>query len=368
MKIAIVHDHFLEFGGAERVAVAIKRIFPEADVHTAAYNKEILTRRVPGSAAWNIRTSWAMRIPFFKKLYSPLRFLAPWIWESFDFSDYDVVISSSGWFMSKGIITKDGTQHISYVHHQPRYLYYYETAVEWQKYFPVRMYAHIINHFLRKWDYISSQRPDILVANSEETKKRIEKFYRREATVIYPPVYIPEEVNIELRKPEYYITLSRFARAKNIDVLILTANKLKLPLKIIGSGRDEAFLRSLAGPTIEFLGHIKDKEFVDVYRGAKAFLNAGVDEEFGIAPVEAMGHGVPVIAYASGGLKETVKDGKNGFLFADLTRESLSEAINKLEKLSRKEYLQMSAAARHQSEKYTADAFKEKLLPLIRNV
>lgn len=368
MKIAIVHDHFLEFGGAERVAVAIKRIFPEADVHTAAYNKEILTRRVPGSAAWNIRTSWAMRIPFFKKLYSPLRFLAPWIWESFDFSDYDVVISSSGWFMSKGIITKDGTQHISYVHHQPRYLYYYETAVEWQKYFPVRMYAHIINHFLRKWDYISSQRPDILVANSEETKKRIEKFYRREATVIYPPVYIPEEVNIELRKPEYYITLSRFARAKNIDVLILTANKLKLPLKIIGSGRDEAFLRSLAGPTIEFLGHIKDKEFVDVYRGAKAFLNAGVDEEFGIAPVEAMGHGVPVIAYASGGLKETVKDGNNGFLFADLTRESLSEAINKLEKLSRKEYLQMSAAARHQSEKYTADAFKEKLLPLIRNV
>jgi glycosyltransferase involved in cell wall biosynthesis len=215
---------------------------------------------------------------------------------------------------------------------------------------------------------VGSQRPDILVANSEETQKRIKKFYRRDSVVIYPPVYIPEEVNIELRKPDYYITLSRFARAKNIDLLILTANKLKLPLKIIGSGRDEEYLRSIAGPTVEFLGHVTDKEFVDIFRGAKAFLNAAVDEEFGIAPVEAMGHGVPVIAYASGGLKETVKEGKNGFLFEDLTRESLIGAITKMEKLSKKDYIEMSAAARRQSEKYTADEFKEKLLSLIRNV
>lgn len=368
MKIALVHDHFLEFGGAERVAVAIKKIFPEAEVHTAAYNKELLASRVSGSTSWKIRSSWAAKIPFFHKLYSPLRFLAPKIWESFDFSDYDVVISSSGWFMSKGIITKDDTQHISYVHHQPRYLYYYETAVEWQRYPLIRVYAHIVNHFLRTWDYIGSQRPDILVANSQETQRRIQKFYRRDSVVIYPPVYIPDDITIELRKPEYYVTLSRFARAKNIDLLILTANKLKLPLKIIGSGRDEAYLKSLAGPTIEFIGRIKDNEFVTFYRNAKAFLNASVDEEFGIAPVEAMGHGVPVIAYASGGLRETVKDTKNGFLFEELTRESLSIAIAKLEKLSKKEYLQMSATARKESEKYTAAVFKEKLLSLIRTV
>ncbi|KXK09559.1 MAG: GDP-mannose-dependent alpha-mannosyltransferase [Microgenomates bacterium OLB23] len=368
MKIAIVHDHFLEFGGAERVAVAIKRVLPEAVVHTAAYNKQLLADRVSGSASWKIRSSWAMRIPFFHKLYSPLRFLAPWIWESFDFSGYDVVISSSGWFMSKGIVTQDGTQHISYIHHQPRYLYYYETAVEWQKYWPVRIYAYIINHFLRTWDFIGSQRPDILVANSEETRRRIQKFYRRDAVVIYPPVYIPEDVSIELRKPHYYVTLSRFARAKNIDLLILTANKLKIPLKIVGSGRDEAYLKSLAGPTVEFLGRLKDKEFVDLYRGAKAFLNAGIDEEFGIAPVEAMGHGVPVIAYASGGLTETVTDGKNGYLFTELTRDSLSKAINKFEKLTKKEHREMSAAARKESQKYTSAVFKDKLLALIRSV
>jgi glycosyltransferase involved in cell wall biosynthesis len=368
MKIAIVHDHFLEFGGAERVAVAIKKVFPEADIHTAAYDKELLKKRVPASSAWNIRSSWAMKIPFYKKLYSPLRFLAPWIWESFDFSGYDVVISSSGWFMSKGIVTKDGTQHISYIHHQPRYLYYYETAVEWQKHMPIRIYAHFINHFLRIWDFVGSQRPDTLVANSEETKKRIQKFYRRDAVVVYPPVYIPEEININLRKPEYYITLSRFARAKNINLLILTANKLKIPLKICGSGRDEEYLKSIAGPTVEFLGRVSDKAFTDLYRGAKAFLNAGVDEEFGIAPIEAMGHGVPVIAYESGGLKETVIEGKNGFLFNELTRESLSDAIHKMERLSKKDYIEMSASARRQSEKFTFDIFKDNLLRLIRNV
>jgi len=366
MRIAIVHDHFLEFGGAERVAVAIKKIFPEAHMHTAAYNKEILTKRVPGSSSWDIRTSWAMRIPFFKKLYSPLRFLAPWIWESFDFSDYDVVISSSGWFMSKGIITKDGTQHISYIHHQPRYLYYYETAVEWQKHLPIKIYAHFINHFLRTWDYIGSQRPDILVANSEETQRRIKKFYRRDSVVIYPPVYIPTDVNLESRSPEYYVTLSRITRAKNIDLLIRTANRMKIPLKIIGSGRDKEYLQSIAGETVEFVGHVKDKEFVDFFRGAKAFLNAAVDEEFGIATVEAMGYGVPIVAYASGGLKETVKNGVNGFLFEDLTEEALEGAINKIEKLTKKEYLDMSKAARRESQKYTYDEFASKLKKLVK--
>ena len=268
--------------------------------------------------------------------------------------------------MSKGIITKDGTQHISYIHHQPRYLYYYETAVEWQKHLPIKIYAHFINHFLRTWDYIGSQRPDILVANSEETQRRIKKFYRRDSVVIYPPVYIPSDVNLESRKPEYYVTLSRFARAKNIDLLIRAANKMKFQLKIIGSGRDKEYLQSIAGETVEFVGHVKDKDFVDFFRGAKAFLNAAVDEEFGIATVEAMGYGVPIVAYSSGGLKETVKDGSNGFLFEDLTEEALEGAINKIEKLTKKEYLEMSKSARRESQKYTYSEFASKLKKLVK--
>ncbi len=365
MKIALVHDHFLEFGGAERVVVALKKIFPDADVFTSAYNAELLHKRAPSSKSWTIYTSWAARIPFFAKLYSPLRFLAPWIWESFDFSAYDVVISSSGWFMSKGIITKKETKHISYVHHQPRYLYYYETAVEWQKYFLVKVYAHFINHFLRMWDYIGSQRPDILIANSEETQKRIQKFYRRDSMVIYPPVKIPDFVNPATRKPEYFVTLSRLTKTKNVDLIIKTANKLKIPLKIIGKGRDEEYLRSLAGETVEFLGHVGDKEFREVYSKAKAFLSAAIDEEFGIAPVEAMGYGVPVIAYASGGLTETVKEGRNGFLFYELSTESFAEAIETFEKLSKKDYIDMSEAARRQAEKYSFKEFQEQMKKLV---
>lgn len=366
MKIALVHDHFFEFGGAERVAVAIKKIFPEADIYTAGYNADVLKRRAPEIVIANIRTSWASRIPFFHRLYSPLRFLAPWIWESFDFSGYDLVISSSGWFMSKGIITKKDTKHISYIHHQPRYLYYYETAVEWQKHLLIKIYAHFINHFLRTWDYIGSQRPDVLIANSEETRRRIQKFYRRDAVVVYPPVAIPDQIVVEDRESEYYVTLSRFARTKNIDLIIKAVNKLKIPLKIVGSGRDESYLKSLAGPTIEFVGHIKDKEFARFYKNAKAFLNAGIDEEFGIAPVEAMGHGVPVIAYASSGLVETVKDGKNGYLFRELTPEALIETIGKLEKLSKTQYSEMSHAARKQAQRYTFEEFKKNIKVLIK--
>jgi len=365
MKIALVHDHLMEFGGAERVFVALKKMFPEAHVYTAAYDKDVVQKNIPDFDTWNVHTSWASNIPFFKKLYSPLRFLTPWIWQSFDFSIYDLVISSSGWFMSKGIITKPKTKHISYIHHQPRYLYYYETAMEWQRYLPVKIYAHFVNHFLRMWDYVGSQRPDVLIANSKETQSRIQKFYRRDSVVVYPPVQLPQNVDLKLRKPEYFVTLSRLARAKNIDVMIKAANHLKIPLKIVGKGRDEEYLRSLAGNTIEFMGNLPDSEFETLYKGAKAFLCTAVDEEFGIAPVEAMGYGVPVIAYASGGLKETVKNGENGMLFNELTIESLSESILKMEKQDIKEYKDMCLSARKCSEKFSWNVFQENIKKIV---
>ena len=134
MKIAIVHDQLQEFGGAERVLVSLIRIFPEADVFTSFYNPNSLGIHAPLFRNKRIHTSWADKIPFLKKLYSPLRFITPLIWESFDFSSYDLVISSSGSYMSKGIVTKPGTKHVCYLHHPPRYLYNYETAIEWQKY------------------------------------------------------------------------------------------------------------------------------------------------------------------------------------------------------------------------------------------
>lgn len=367
-KIAIVHDHILEFGGAERVFVTLKRMFPDADVYTAAYNKSLLEQRAPDSKDWHITESWAARIPFFRRLYSPLRFLTPWIWESFDFTGYDVVISSSGWFMSKGIITRPETKHISYVHHQPRYLYYYATSVEWQKFLLIKIYAHFINHFLRMWDFTSSQRPDILLANSEETQRRIKKFYRRDSHVVYPPVDLADEKNVDTsaENKEYYVVVSRLSKMKHIDLIIQAVEKAGLKLKIVGTGRDEEYLKSFASTdNVTFEGHLSDSAFAELFKHAKGFIMASIDEEFGIAPVEAMSYGVPVIAFASGGLKETVQDGKNGLQFGELTVESLGEALGKFEALSASEHEKMRKSARTSSESYSEEVFHKKIRELI---
>ena len=295
-------------------------------------------------------------------MYSPFRFLTPLIWENLNLNNFDLVISSTGSWMCKGVICKKPTIHISYIHHPPRYLYGYQTAIEWQKYWPIKIYGTIVNHFLRMWDYKASQRPDFLISNSIETQKRIQKFYRRDSAVIYPPVSIPPApTNFQLPPTTYYITVSRLARAKHVDLLIKAANKEKFNLHIVGIGRDEEYLKSLAGPTVKFLGNISDKQLQSELSGAKVFLFAAVDEEFGIAPVEAMGYGVPVIAYASGGLKETVKEGVNGYLYAELSERFLVQSINKLNSLSEVEYSKMRKNARIEAERYSEENFKRKL-------
>lgn len=364
LKIALVHDHLLEFGGAERVFVALKKVFPSADLYTAFIDRDRLGIHNKHLEDWKITTSWADRVPGFKRLFSPLRFLWPLIWESFDFSQYDLVISSSGTMMSKGIITKPKTVHISYLHHPPRNLYYYETAIEWQKFLPLRVYGHLVNHGLRMWDYLSSQRVDHMIANAQETQKRIAKFYRMESTVIYPPVDIPATVTYP-EKREYYVTSSRLAKAKHIDILIKASNKLGFALKIIGSGKDAEYLKSIASPNVQFLGGVTDDELRSTLAGAKGYLFASVDDEFGIAPVEAMGYGVPVIAYASGGLKETVKDGKNGYLYATLHEDALIEKVTQFEKLSPDEYKKMSDTARKEAEQYSFAEFKKQMLAFV---
>lgn len=367
-KIAIVHDHLLEFGGAERVLVALKKIYPEADVFTSLVHYDNLGEHAEMVRSWNIHTSWAQRVPLFGRFFSPLRFLWPLIWESFDFSKYDIVLSSSGTMMSKGIITKPHIPHICYLHHPPRNLYYYETAIEWQKFWPIRIYGHLVNHSLRMWDYLSSQRVDHFIANSQETLRRIRKYYRMDGVVMYPPVSIPSEKPARSETPDTYIVTSRLARAKHTEVLIEAANKKKLNLTVIGHGRDEEYLKSIAGPTVTFAGNISDAEFKDIYSRAKAFLFASVDEEFGIAPIEAMGYGIPVIAYASGGLTETVKPGQNGYLYHEHTADALVAEIEKLEALSPEDYTKMCESARHESEQYSFENFQRQFTEFVTNI
>jgi len=374
MKIALVHDQLREFGGAERVLVSLKKIYLQADVYTTTFDLNSLGIHKELIKNWKVNVSWFGKIPILNKFYSPFRFLTPLIWESFDFSKYDLVISSSGSWMSKGIKTSKPTVHVSYIHHPPRYLYGYETAIEWQKYFFIKIYGYIINYFLRIWDFTSSQRADYLIANSEETKKRIEKFYRRDAVVIYPPVNIPDSKlfktiynNLQPFKTDYFLTVSRLARAKHIDVLIKSANTAKFNLKIVGSGRDEERLKQMTGPTVEFLGNLTDEELKKTYVNAKAFLFASKDEEFGIAPVEAMGYGLPIIAFRSGGLPEYVINGKNGFLFDKLEENLLVEKVKMLESLKERQYLEMRKEARKTAESFSEKNFANNILDFVNS-
>jgi glycosyltransferase involved in cell wall biosynthesis len=372
-KIAIIHDQLKEFGGAERVLIALKKIFPESDVYTSFYDENLLGVNAPLFRDWQINTSWAQKIPLLKNLYSPLRFITPYIWEALNLNDYDIVISSSGAYMCKGVITRPETKHISYIHHPPKYLYYYETSRDWQKHWPIKAYGNLINHSIRIWDYLSSQRPDVLIANSVETQSRINKYYRRDSVVIYPPVDLAREEDIIIDLPKkftsndsYYVTTSRLSKAKHIDILIKASNKYGFRLKIIGSGQEEDNLRNLSGNNVEFFRNIKDSDFKNIYSNAKGFLFASVDEEFGISPVEAMSYGLPVIAFASGGLKETVEDGKNGFLYKELSEESVIQAVMKLESLSYEEYTDFRKQARCTSERFSFEIFKSRILSLTR--
>lgn len=348
MKVALVHDYLREYGGAERVLETIHEIWPDAPLYTSFVDFESLGRHADRFRSWDIRSSWVQNNFFVKKFHSPLRFLAPWVWNSFDLSKYDVVISSSGWYMCRGVKTKvqslkskdkkqEGALHICYIHHPPRNLYGYATGSTIQKYWPVRVYAAIINFFLRHYDYETAQNVDYFVANSEETARRVQKFYRRDSTVIYPPVDVssityPILSIKQKQNKEYYISVGRLTYSKRLDIVIKACNQLKLPLKIVGVGNEEEKLKAIAGSTIEFLGSKSDQEVTELYANAKALLFAALDEDFGMVPIEAMAHGVPVIALSQGGVKETVVDGKTGVWFMEPTVALLIVAIERFEK------------------------------------
>ncbi len=362
MKIALVHDFLLEYGGAERVLEALHEMYPQAPVYTAFLDHKRLGSHWERLKDWNIRTSWGQRIPGLRALVSPLRFLAPLYFEAFDLSGYDVVISSSNMYQAKAVITRPETLHVCYCHTPPRSLYGYSTKTDWRKHWWSRWYGGLVNFKIRQFDFLAAQRPDVIVANSEETKKRIKKFWRRESVVIYPPVEINHKKQETRNKQDgdYFLYVGRLAGAKRVDLAIRACNELKLPLKIAGSGSGENYLRSIAGKTIEFLGSVDDEQLAELYSGCRAVIFPAEDEDFGIVPVEAMAYGKPVIAHNSGGVKETVIDGKTGVLFDELSVGGLMGAIKKLQATSYK--LQI---IKEQAEKFSKERFKKEISELV---
>ncbi len=347
MRVAIVHDYIKEFGGAERVLEKLHEVFPDAPIYTTVYLPSFLGPHKKRFAGMNIKTSFLQFFPFKAKLISPFRLLAPTAFRSFDFSAYDAIIVSQTGSYFPNAIKKRGAKLICYCHTPPRYLYGFETARDWKKNKLFMVLGMISIHFLRMTDFKSSQNVDYFIANSENVRKRIQKFYRRDAIVIFPPVSSAtsnlatshqlqnDELNANsLVARGYYLAGGRLARPKHIDLIVETFSKLNLPLKIFGKafagyGKE---LKDKAKENVEFLGEITDEEKYKFMKGAKAFVFASEDEDFGITPAEAEALGTPVIAFASGGTLETVVDNKTGIFFNELTIESLSEAIEKLNK------------------------------------
>ena len=324
MKIALVHDYLGEFGGAERVLLTLSEMYPDAPIYTAFWRPGKAYDRFKDKKVY---TSWVHRIPgFARRLHSPLRFLAPTIWNSFDFSQYDVIIGSASWYITKGFRNKGKAIEICYCHTPPRWLYGYATSK--QSIF-AKAYAAVVGFFMRQYDYESAQRVNYFIANSNETARRIKKFYRRESVVIYPPLTVhSSQVKVHSKKKDYYLIVSRLAQPKNIDIAIAVSKKLNLMLKIVGTGPDEARLRALVGgANVEFLGHVSDNELPALYAGAKAFLALATDEDFGMTPVEAMAAGTPVIAFRGGGYTESVIEGKTGVFVDSLTVEGVAQTI-----------------------------------------
>lgn len=316
MKVALAHDYLREYGGAERVLETLHEMFPEAPLYTAYYNPQGLGKHAYKFKDWDIRTSWVQNLPFANKLISPLRIFAPMIFENFDMKEYDLVISSSSAvYFAKSVITKPGSLHISYIHTPPRFLYGYTTSFNYKKKLWTHILGEIINHFLRIVDFEVSQRPDILVANSENIQKRIKKFYRRDSVIIYPPIDLEEFKGIKKEKGGYFLALNRLVRGKGTEVIVSACTRLNLPLKVVGVGPEMESLKKIAGKNIEFLGSVSDEDRVRLYSGAEALIVASEDEDFGITPVEAQAAGVPVIAIRTGGFLETVIEGKTGEFF-----------------------------------------------------
>ena len=320
--------------------MTLHEMFPHAPIYTIYY----LGNGLKGA---KVVESWFGKLPFCERLISPLRFSIPLIWSSFDFSQYDLIISSASWAITKGFAGQN-TKEICYCHTPPRYLYGYDTSHKWDKWY-LKLYAVPVNHFMRLYDFLQAQKVTQFVANSRETASRIKKFYQREAIVIYPPV---EVTKIVTKKQNFYLAGGRLELAKNFDLIIKACNQLKLPLKIFGRGSQEENLRKIAGPTVEFVGWVEGDEKARFYAQAKAFIIAARDEDFGITPVEANACGTPVIAYKGGGYLETVIEGKTGIFFDEYNVESLIKAIKSIKaiKFNKKEM-------QKQAEKFSKEKF-----------
>lgn len=321
-KIAIVHDTLTEFGGAERLLQSLLRLYPDAHVYTAYIDEIFVKKMFPALTSDRLHVSVIQRLRLSRWGYL-FQFIMPQIWKGFDLERYDVVISSSSFLLSNTIRVIRPV-HIQYILGPPKNIFGLSPQVPTQKVFPYE-------RFLARQYEQALKGPACLITISEHMQQMLKQMFGVSSGIIYPPVGVPNKP-MEHNKGLYYLTVTRLDDTKDVEILIHACSQLSVPLKIVGKGSDEQYMRylcSIAGPTIDFLGFLEDSEIQHLYSNAIAFLFSPHAEDFGIAPVEAMAHGVPIISYYGGGAKETVVAGKTGAFFYNHTPESLIDAILK---------------------------------------
>ena len=344
MKVALVYDRVNKFGGAERVLLALHEIFPDAPLYTSVYNKVA----APWANVFDVRTSFIQKLPLPKTAHEYYPYLMGPAFEAFIFDEYDVVISVTHEF-AKSIITKPKTLHLCYCLTPTSYL-----LSGYDQYFSnkplLKFISKPIINYLRRYDKIIANRPDKYIAISKTVQERIKKYYGLESDIIYPPVNLASK-GLTFRGGIFFLIVSRLVPNKRIDIPIEAFNKLGLPLKIIGTGRQLSELKNLAKPNIEFLGFRTDEEVVSYYKSCRAVIVCG-EEDFNIVAVEAQSFGKPVIAYGKGGVTETVIEGKTGWFFQEQTPDSLVQKIKNLTEINPQDCIT-------NAKKYSQERFKK---------
>ncbi len=351
LKIAIAHEWLTTLGGSERVVAALLELYPGAPVYTTFHSSRNLP---PEMINWDVRTSFVQKLPFLRRISQKYVPLFPLAFESFDFSSYDLVISSSS-ACAKGILTGPATTHICYCHAPLRYA--------WEPWLDKRFQGankvlkagnDVLLHYLRLWDRLAADRVDYFIANSRYVAAKIAKYYRREATVINPPVEV-ESFPVMKETGDYFLMVSRLVPYKRVDLAVEAFNRLGLPLKIAGDGPERERLRAAAGPGIEFLGYVSEAELPGLVGRARALIFPG-EEDFGMVPVEAMAAGRPVIGLGRGGLLESVVEGETGLFFREPTAASLMEAVGRFEEAE----FDAAAISRHAAA-FSKERFKQEV-------
>lgn len=358
LKIAIVHD-WLIGGGAEKVVLELHHIFPDAPIYTS-YSTDEWRQKLDGKVV----TGW---LQHFGKLRKFMVLGRIWWFEHLKLNNYDLVISSSGNGEAFAVKTGPDTVHVNYCNTPTHYYWRHYDQYMSRPGFGVldplaRLGLKLLVSPLRKWDYKAAQRANVMLANSTHIQSDIKQYYGRDSIVVHPPVDTDRFASTSTATHDGFVTVGRLATMKRVDLIVDAATELRVPLKVIGRGPDYANLTKRAGPNVRFLTNVSDEDMPTEIASAIAFVFAS-HEDFGIAPIEAMATGTPVIAYRAGGALDYVTPGKTGEFFDE---QSVTSLISALQDFDAKKY--NADDIKTAAEQFSIDAFHKNLLTVLKNV